>query len=260
MAKWFAHEKISSRQPTNKKKFTPRRCSKRRPTNPTPVKAPPLCLQSVVSSSPFYSLSFLYSPFPPPFNRPSFEDETFPPADGGLMMFTSLRNLNRWQTTSHLSKRPPSPNTSCRIFTKMALISHIFQLILLDDPVKLSEWLSRNSEEVNTQNDFFWIDETPLSWAIKNMCHTVKSVLPRGADPEHTDENGYTMWEKCIMQDDISAVQLLLTHGQPSRRGISPEITEHILLLDNVRILKLCIFNNIEIRSERRYPILLTTL
>ena len=48
---------------------------------------------------------------------------------------------------------------------------HIFQLVVLDDPIKLGEWLTQHPADANAHEDLYWITETPLSWAIKNCSH-----------------------------------------------------------------------------------------
>ena len=102
-------ENIRSGQWKSQKRSTSRDCSDQRPPSTRPVKAPPPYLKMpfhfLLLQSPFlYSTS---SPFPSPFNRPSSEDETFPPADGGLMISTLLRKKRPLlETSSHLQTTP----------------------------------------------------------------------------------------------------------------------------------------------------------
>ena len=143
----------------------------------------------------------------------------------------------------------------------MTEIPHIFQLVVLDDPIKLGEWLTQHPADANAHEDLYWITETPLSWAIKNCSHeSIRVLLARGANVEEMDEHGFNMWEKCIMQNDAIAVQLLLAHSGPPRRVISSEVTTHLLLQDGIQILKLCIEHDVDLRTERRHPILLTAV
>ena len=143
----------------------------------------------------------------------------------------------------------------------MTVIPHIFQLVVLDDPIKLGEWLTQHPADANAHDDLYWITETPLSWAIENYSHeSMRVLLARGANVEEMGEHGFSMWEKCIMKNDAIAVQLLLAHSGPPCRVISSEITTNLLLQDGMQISILCIEHDVELRTERRHPILLTAV